>query len=148
MTINPAARALIRKFEGCKLKAYQCSAKRWTIGFGNTFFEDGSSVKQGDTITQDRADSLFTIILNDFAVKVVPLIKQPLNSNQFGALLSFAYNCGVGNLANSTLLKKVNANPSDPDIARQFSMWNKAGGKELTGLTRRRTAESALYFQS
>ena len=148
MTINPAARALIRKFEGCKLKAYQCSAKRWTIGYGNTFFEDGSSVKQGDTITQDRADSLFTIILNDFAVKVIPLIKQPLDDNQFGALLSFAYNCGVTNLSNSTLLKKVNANPNDPDIARQFSMWNKAGGKELTGLTRRRTAESALYFQS
>ena len=147
MTINPATRALIRKFEGCKLKAYQCSAKRWTIGFGNTFFEDGSSVKQGDTITQDRADSLFAIILNDFAAKVRPLIKQPLNENQFGALLSFAYNCGVTNLANSTLLKRVNANPLDPDIARQFSMWNKAGGKELTGLTRRRTAEAALYFQ-
>lgn len=146
MNINNATRALIRKFEGCYLKAYQCSAKKWTIGYGNTFFEDGSLVKQGDIITQDRADSLFLIILDEFAAKIKPLIKVELNDNQFGALLSFAYNCGVANLKNSTLLRKVNANPSDPAIALEFAKWNKAGGKVLNGLTRRRKAESDLYF--
>jgi lysozyme len=146
MTINNATKALIRKFEGCYLKAYKCSAKKTTIGYGNTFYEDGSAVQMGDIITQDRADSLFIIILNDFAAKVRPLIKVPVTDNQFGALLSFAYNCGVGNLAKSTLLKKVNANPNDPTIAAQFALWDKAGGKVLLGLTRRRKAESDLYF--
>ena len=108
MNINPATRALIRRFEGCKLKAYQCSAKVWTIGVGNTFYEDGSSVKQGDVITQERADRLFVILLDQFAAQVRPLIKQPLNDNQFGALLSFAYNAGVGALRRSTLLRLVN----------------------------------------
>ena len=146
MTINNATKALIRKFEGCYLKAYKCSANKTTIGYGNTFYEDGAAVKMGDIITQDRADSLFLIILDEFAAKIKPLIKQPLNDNQFGALLSFAYNCGVANLKNSTLLKKVNANPSDPAIALEFAKWNKAGGKVLNGLTRRRKAESELYF--
>jgi lysozyme len=63
-------------------------------------------------------------------------------------LVCFAYNVGTGNLAKSTLLKKVNANPNDPSIANEFLRWNKAGGKELLGLTRRRTAESKLYFTS
>jgi lysozyme len=146
MNINPATRALIRRFEGCRLKAYQCSAKVWTIGWGNTFYQDGSSVKQGDVITQERADQLFIILLDQFAAKVRPLIKQPLNDNQFGALLSFAYNCGVNNLAKSTLLRIVNENPSSLGIAAQFKLWNKAGGKVLLGLTRRRTAEADLYF--
>jgi len=146
MTINNATRALIKKFEGCYLKAYKCSAKKTTIGYGNTFYEDGSAVQMGDVITQDRADSLFIIILDEFAAKIKPLIKAELNDNQFGALLSFAYNCGVTNLKNSTLLKKVNANPNDPTIAAQFALWNKAGGKVLLGLTRRRKAEAELYF--
>jgi lysozyme len=146
MNINPATRALIRRFEGCRLKAYQCSAKVWTIGWGSTFYEDGSKVQMGDTITQERADRLFIILLDQFAAKVRPLIKQPLNDNQFGALLSFAYNCGVNNLAKSTLLRIVNENPSSLGIAAQFKLWNKAGGKVLLGLTRRRTAEADLYF--
>lgn len=146
MNINNATRALIRKFEGCYLKAYKCSANKTTIGYGNTFYEDGSAVKMGDIITQDRADSLFLIILNDFAAKVKPLIKVQVNDNQFGALLSFAYNCGVGSLSKSTLLKKVNANPNDASISLEFAKWDKAGGKVLLGLTRRRKAESDLYF--
>ena len=64
MVVNKATKDLIKHFEGCKLTAYQCSANRWTIGYGNTFFEDGTPVKQGDTITQERADKLFDIILS------------------------------------------------------------------------------------
>jgi lysozyme len=146
MNINPATKALIRRFEGCRLKAYHCSAKVATIGWGSTFYEDGSKVQMGDTITQERADRLFVILLDQFAAQVRPLIKQPLNDNQFGALLSFAYNAGVGALQRSTLLKLVNANPNNPLIRQEFNKWNKAGGKVLLGLTRRRTAEADLYF--
>jgi lysozyme len=146
MNINAQTRALIRRYEGCKLKAYKCSAGKNTIGFGATFYEDGSAVQPGDVITQERADRLFVILLDQFAAKIRPLIKQPLNDNQFGALLSFAYNAGVGALQRSTLLKLVNANPNNPLIRQEFNKWNKAGGKVLLGLQRRREAESLLYF--
>ena len=135
-------------FEGCKLEAYQCSAKVWTIGWGNTFYENGTPVRQGDKITQDRANSLFVFVANKFADEIKKLIKTNLSENQFSALVCFAYNVGTGNLAKSTLLKKVNVNPNDPSISNEFLRWNKAGGKALLGLTRRRTAESKLYFTS
>lgn len=146
MNINPQTRALIRRYEGCRLTAYQCSAKVWTIGFGATRYEDGSSVKQGDVITQERADRLFAILLDQFAAQLRPLITQPLNDNQFGALLSFAYNAGIGAFSRSTLRKVVNANPNSTVIRLEFGKWNKAGGKVLLGLTRRRQAEADLYF--
>jgi lysozyme len=148
MKVNNLGIDLMHFFEGCKLEAYQCSAKVWTIGWGNTFYENGTPVKQGDKITQDRADSLFVFVANKFADEIKKLIKTNLSENQFSALVCFAYNVGTGNLAKSTLLKKVNANPNDATIANEFLRWNKAGGKELLGLTRRRTAESKLYFTS
>jgi lysozyme len=148
MKVNNLGIDLMHFFEGCKLEAYQCSAKVWTIGWGNTFYENGTPVKQGDKITQDRANSLFVFVANKFADEIKKLIKTNLSENQFSALVCFAYNVGTGNLAKSTLLKKVNANPNDPSIANEFLRWNKAGGKELLGLTRRRTAESKLYFTS
>jgi len=86
MQINSATRSLIRKYEGCKLKAYHCSANVATIGVGNTFYEDGSKVQMGDTITQERADRLFIILLDQFAARLRPLITAELNDNQFGAL--------------------------------------------------------------
>jgi lysozyme len=147
MTLNKAGADLIKSFEGCKLKAYQCSAKKWTIGYGNTFFEDGTPVKIGDAITQDKAEKMFELIANEFAGKVAKLVPSHITANQFGALVSFAYNCGVVNLQKSTLLKKVNVNPNDPSIRAEFLKWNKAGGKVLAGLTRRREAEANLYFQ-
>lgn len=146
MNINSQTRALIRRFEGCKLKAYQCSANVWTIGVGNTRYEDGSTVKQGDIITQERADRLFVILLDQFAAQLRPLITAKLNNNQFGALLSFAYNAGIGAFRNSTLRRMVNETPKNPNIRLEFSKWNKAGGKVLLGLTRRRQAEAELYF--
>jgi lysozyme len=148
MKVNNLGIDLMHFFEGCKLEAYQCSAKVWTIGWGNTFYENGTPVRQGDKITQDRANSLFVFVANKFAGEIKKLIKTNLSENQFSALVCFAYNVGTGNLAKSTLLKKVNANPNDPSISNEFLRWNKAGGKELLGLTRRRTAESKLYFTS
>ena len=147
MTLNKAGADLIKSFEGCKLKAYQCSAKKWTIGYGNTFFEDGTPVKIGDAITQDKAEKMFGLIADEFAGKVAKLVPSHITPNQFGALVSFAYNCGVVNLQKSTLLKKVNANPNDPSIRAEIMKWNRAGGKILAGLTRRREAEANLYFQ-
>lgn len=147
MKLNKAGADLIKQFEGCKLKSYQCSALRWTIGYGNTFFEDGTPVVAGNAITQQKAEQLFEIIANEFSAKVAKLVTSKVNENQFGALTSFAYNCGIANLQKSTLLKKVNSNPNDPSIKAEFLKWNKAGGKVLAGLTRRREAEANLYFK-
>lgn len=147
MKLNNAGKELIKTFEGCKLEAYNCSAGVTTIGFGNTRYEDGTPVKMGDKITKERAESLFELIADSFASKVKPLVTANVNSNQFDALVSFAYNCGIANLKSSTLLRKVNANPNDPTIRAEFEKWNKAGGKVLAGLTRRRKAEADLYFK-
>ena len=137
---------LIKKYEGCKLVAYQCSAKVWTIGFGSTFYENGAKVQIGDTITQHRAESLLLITANKFAVEVRKLVKSNLNDKQMAALISFAFNLGMGALSKSSLLKLVNSNPSSPQIRNEFMKWINAGGKPLNGLIRRRKAEADLYF--
>jgi lysozyme len=118
----------------------------WTIGWGSTFYEDGSAVRQGDVITQERADRLFVILLDQFASQVRPLITARVNDNQFGALLSFAYNAGVGALRRSTLLRLVNANPLNAAIRLEFGKWTRANNIVLNGLVRRRQAEADLYF--
>lgn len=148
MKLNNNGKELIKKFEGYKLEAYKCSAGVTTIGWGNTRYEDGNPVMMGDKITKKRADFLFEVISEEFAQKVRPLIKSNINENQFSSLVSFAYNCGIQNLKNSTLLKKVNANPNDESIRAEFLKWNRASGKVLAGLTRRREAEANLYFKT
>lgn len=145
MKVNQLGIELMHHFEGCKLKAYQCSAKVWTIGWGNTYYANKRKVKKGDVITQKEADDLFEIIMNDFAIEVRKSLTKKVNENQFSALVCFAYNVGMANLKRSTLLRKVNNNPSDPTISNEFMRWNRAGGKVLAGLTRRRKAEMELY---
>lgn len=140
--------AIIRKFEGLKLQAYLCPAGVWTIGYGSTFYENGSKVEQGDKITIERADRLLFEMVKRFELGVKRVVKSNINENQLGALTSFAFNVGVSALQKSTLLKKVNANPNDPTIKNEFMRWTKAGGKVLNGLVRRREAEADLYFQS
>jgi lysozyme len=148
MVLTNDALKLLHKYEGLVLDAYLCPAKIPTIGYGNTFYEDGSKVKMGDKITKERAIELFENILEkNFASQVKRLIKSRVTNNQFSALVSFAYNVGVGNLKRSTLLKLVNSNPNDPAIRQQFMRWNRAGGKVLLGLTRRRESEANLYFK-
>jgi len=146
MEINQSGIDLVKKFEGSRLNAYLDSVNVPTIGYGATFYENGNKVKIGDKISQQRADELLTYHLNLFAKGITPLITSKVNSNQFSALVSFAYNLGVGNLKNSTLLKKVNANPNDTSIRDEFIKWNRASGNVLAGLTRRRNAEADLYF--
>lgn len=128
------------------LTAYQDSVGVWTIGIGSTYYEDGTKVKRGDKISLERAYELFQNILPKYEKEVNRLVTSNINQNQFDALVSFTYNLGGTNLGNSTLLKKVNKNPNDPTIASEFVKWNKAGGKVLAGLTKRRKEESELYF--
>lgn len=147
MELNQRGKDLIKKFEGCKLTAYKCSAGVFTIGYGNTFYEDGTKVKEGDVITQERAEQLFDLIVNDFAEQVDALVKSNVTENNFAAIVSFTFNVGVGNLKKSTLLKKVNANPKDKTIPAEFRKWVRANGEVLKGLVRRREAEAKLYEQ-
>ena len=137
--MNPAV-PIIKEFEGCKLKAYKCPADVWTIGYGHT---DG--VKEGDEITQQEADRLLAADVDLFTSGVQRLVTSDINRNQLGALVSFAFNLGLGNLRHSTLLKLVNAGDF-VGAANQFPRWNKAAGKVLPGLVRRREAEKKLFL--
>jgi lysozyme len=138
---------LIKSFEGLKLKPYLCDAGVPTIGFGNTFYENGKKVTLNDqVITEQRAVELLEYSLLKFEQYVDSYCRDDINQNQFDALVSFCYNLGPVNLKNSTLLKKVNKNPNDITIRNEFMKWNKAGGRALKGLTKRRTAEADLYF--
>jgi len=147
MKVNAEGYALIKKFEGCRLKAYKCPANVWTIGYGNTFYENGMKVKEGDVITQERADELAKFIIDQFAVTIEPFIQKPLTDNQFSACVSLAYNIGTSGFKRSSVFKKLNINPNDPTIADSFKLWNKGGGKVLAGLVKRREAEIQLYFK-
>jgi lysozyme len=138
---------LIKSFEGLSLTPYLCPAHIPTLGYGATYYPDGTKVKITDkAITQEKANEMLLSMLKHYEKTVDSYCRDDINQNQFDALVSFAYNCGVGNLKSSTLLKKVNVNPNNESIAGEFLKWNKAGGKVLVGLTRRRTAELNLYF--
>ena len=147
MKLDSKGYDLIKEYEGFSDRPYKCSAGIPTIGYGNTFYPDGKRVSMLDKqITREYADEIFRNVADNFAFKVSKLIKSKVTQNQFNALVSFAYNVGIGNLEKSTLLKLVNINPNDAMIAKQFLRWNKAKGKELKGLTNRRIKESALYY--
>lgn len=143
---------LIADFEGLPKKnpldAYWDKyGKVWTIGYGATHYPDGSPVKQGDKLkSKEEAMELLKTMVKQYEDQVYKLVQCPINFYQHDALTSFAYNCGVGNLKKSTLLKKVNKNSMDPTIRDEFAKWNKSGGQVLAGLTRRRKAEADLYF--
>lgn len=130
--------------EGLRLNAYRDSVGVWTIGYGNTFYEDGSKVKKGDRITKGRALELFRHIVKRFEDGVNRTITRELNANQFDALVSLAYNIGVAAFSKSTVARRVNANPCDPSIRDAFLMWRNAGGKPI--LLNRRKREADLYF--
>jgi len=140
--------SLIKEFEGFSPKPYLCPSKIPTIGFGNTFYENGAKVTMNDTpITEHRAVELLKNTLKGFETGVTSIVKRTITQNQFDALVDFAYNCGLNNLKISTLLRKVNINPNDPSIKDEFAKWNKSNGKVLQGLVRRREKEAELYFK-
>jgi len=137
---------LIKSFEGYYPNAYLCPANVPTIGWGTIRYPNGQKVKMGDKCTIEQATAYLINDLKGFESSVDAMCVDSLNQSQFDALVSFTYNLGAGNLKSSTLLKKVNINPLDPTIKAEFLKWNKAGGKVLAGLTRRREAEANLYF--
>ena len=137
--------ALIKQFEGCKLTAYQDSVGVWTIGYGWTKPVDGKPIRAGMTIKQETAELLLKTGLVSYENDVSRLVKVDLTQGQFDALVSFTYNLGARSLSTSTLLRKLNAGDY-AGAADEFLRWNKAGGKVLNGLTRRREAERALFL--
>ncbi|MGI1283271.1 lysozyme [Enterobacter kobei] len=137
--------ALIKQFEGCKLTAYQDSVGVWTIGYGWTQPVDGKPIRAGMTIKQETAERLLKTGLVSYEIDVSRLVKVGLTQGQFDALVSFTYNLGVRSLSTSTLLRKLNAGDY-AGAADEFLRWNKAGGKVLNGLTRRREAERDLFL--
>ena len=137
--------ALIKQFEGCKLTAYQDSVGVWTIGYGWTKPVDGKPIRAGMTIKQETAERLLKTGLVSYENDVSRLVKVDLTQGQFDALVSFTYNLGARSLSTSTLLRKLNAGDY-AGAADEFLRWNKAGGKVLNGLTRRREAERALFL--
>lgn len=149
MNISNKGLSLIKEFEGLRLNTYLCSAGVPTIGYGSTFYPNGDKVKMGDKLNDEKeAEFLLHKTVERFEKGVNRLLdKTSVTQSQFDALVSFAFNLGLGNLEKSTLLRKVKANPNDPSIADEFLRWNKAGGKVLAGLTRRREAEAKLYLE-
>lgn len=140
MDINAAGLALIKSFEGCQLTAYRCPAGVWTIGYGST----GPQVIPGKKITQLEAEGLLRSDLKRFEQGVSALGVE-LNENQFSALVSLAFNIGVENLRRSTLVKDLRAGDF-ASAADQFLVWDKAHGRSLPGLVRRRAAERKLFL--
>ena len=131
--------ALIKKFEGCELKAYQCSAGVWTIGYGHT-----KDVVEGMEITQEQAEQMLVDELHEYESYINKYVTVALSQNQFDALVSWVYNLGPANLSASTMLKVLNSGEYE-DVPVQMKRWNKAGGKVLEGLIRRREAEACLF---
>jgi lysozyme len=155
MQVTATGIELIHHFENFSSKPYLCPAKVPTIGWGNTFYPNGKKVTLKDTpITREKGDEIFKWVLSLFEADVTSLLKAALKPYQFDALVSFAYNIGSDidsddipeGLGDSTLLKKVNANPGDPSIVNEFLKWNKSNKKILPGLTRRRTIEAHYYI--
>lgn len=134
---------LIQRFEGCRLVAYPdpgTGGIPWTIGWGAT----GPGIAPGVKWTQQQADARLRDDVGKFAGKVARLVKVPTEHYEMAALISFAYNVGTGALADSTLLRKLNAGDK-AGAAAQFARWNKAGGRVMRGLTNRRAAEARLF---
>ena len=139
MNISKEGIALIKRFEGCELKAYQDSVGVWTIGYGHT-----KDVKKGNEINQDHAEFMLTEELPEYEGYINDMVKVPLEQNQFDALCSWVYNLGPTNLQDSTMLKVLNEKKYE-EVPQQIKRWNKAGGKVLDGLIRRREAEALLF---
>ena len=131
---------IIKEFEGYRDTAYQCDAGVWTIGYGHT-----NGVKEGDTCTKEQADAWLAADVQTVEAAINALAIS-LSQNQFDALVSLGFNIGANALLNSTLIKKAKTNPDDATIADEFLRWNKVGNTVINGLTRRRQAESDLYF--
>ena len=139
MNISEEGLSLIKKFEGLELEAYKCAAGVWTLGYGHT-----SGVQEGDVWSEEQANEQLKIDMHIYADYINDQVTCPLSQNQFDALVSWVFNLGPTNLRNSTLLKVLNSGDYE-GVPAQIKRWNKAGGKVLEGLIRRREAEALLF---
>ena len=142
MKTSPKGIALIKEFEGLRLKAYKCPGGVWTIGYGHT-----ADVKPGMVISEAQAEEYLKADLIAFE-KYLNDLRLAINQNQFDALVSFIYNVGTGNFSSSTILRKIRANPQDNSIMDEFLRWVYSKGRVLPGLQRRRLSEMKLYFSN
>ena len=134
---------LIKKWEGCKLTAYKCPAGKWTIGYGNTTYEDGTPVKEGDRITQARAEQMLTAYLEKEVYW--PLEGIGLSDNQISAVSSLIYNVGWSSFSRSKCWRAM----KEKDWGEVYNNWDwiKANGKVMKGLIKRRAEELALFMK-
>ena len=146
MIINKATLELVKEFEGFEAKAYKCPAGVWTIGYGTTAAANVGIVPvEGMTITKAKAEGYLHAAMDKFARMISLDISAPINENEFGAFVSLAYNIGPGAFEKSSALRHFNAG-NKTAAADAMLLWNKAGGKVLAGLVRRRAAERALFL--
>ena len=141
--------AIIKKFEGLRLRAYPDPATGgdpWTIGYGTTSSAGVGKVTRGMTITQVQAESMLVRSLEAYEKAVLKALARTPTQHQFDALVSFAYNVGVTNMSRSSVVKYLNAGMVEK-AAGAFMLWNKAAGRVMPGLTRRRAAERALFLK-
>ena len=143
--INQAGIDLIKQWEGCKLKAYKCSAGVWTVGYGLTSRAGFIEVGPDTVLTQEEADWYLDKVVANFAENIRPLITAPINENQFASFVSLAYNIGVGGFKKSSALRRFNAGQI-MEVPAAMRMWKKAGGKVVQGLVNRREAEVKLFL--
>ena len=139
MVISNKGTSLIKDFEGFRTHAYQDAVGVWTIGYGHT-----KGVQPNDIISAAQGDKMLSEELAEYENYVNTLVIVPLHQHQFDALVSWTYNLGPTNLKSSTLLKVLNEGKYN-EVPAQIRRWNKAGGKELEGLTRRREAEAQMF---
>ena len=139
MKISQEGIALIKKFEGCELDAYQDAVGIWTIGYGHI-----KGVKEGMQITKAQAEEMLVEELAEYENHVSNAVDNQLDQCMFDALVSWTYNLGPTNLNSSTMLKVLNEGKYE-EVPAQIKRWNKAGGKVLEGLVRRREAEALLF---
>lgn len=158
MKISEAGIQLIKAFEGCHNTPYKCPAGLWTIGYGHVLYPDQARLKTPEralygikdehnrTFEYDEIDSLLEKDLERYEAGVLRLCHASNDrQSHFDAIVSFAFNLGLGNLQSSTLRMKYNRGDYE-GAADEFLKWNKCGGKALAGLTRRRSAERALFL--
>ena len=147
MNVSDNFFTIILLFEGFEKCPYLDSVNIPTIGIGTTVYPNGKRVTMKDAcITKDQAKEYVKLHIRPIEIDLEGFLPK-INQNQFDALVSFIYNIGMGAFRKSTLLKKAMKDPNDPAIAQEFMKWNKAGGKVLAGLTKRRKQESDLYFK-
>ena len=139
MKLGERGTEILKYFEGCKLTAYQDSVGVWTIGYGHT-----KGVYDGMTITQDQAEQMLLSELEEYEGYIENMVTVPITQNQFDSLVVWVYNLGPTNFKNSTLLKELNAGNYNA-AGQEITRWNKAGGKVLAGLVKRREAEAELF---